>query len=131
MMGAQKPWRDHRRLKPLAVRTVPCQLCRMVIEVRGRKSRVDDFVLEIEADAFRIIDESRDLDVGQRPQDLAVAKAHACLSARLRKEGAPRTCPLSRHYRHVRPRHGLVLRYVASGATTQKAILRLREAFGG
>jgi hypothetical protein len=104
----------------------------MVIEVRGRKTRVDDFFLEIAADAFGIIDESRDLDVGHHPQDLAVAKAHACLSARAcGKESAPRTCPLSRHYRYVRPRHGLVLRYAASGATTQEAILRLREAFEG
>jgi hypothetical protein len=132
MMAAQKPPRDHRRLKPLAIRTAPCQLCRMVIEVRGRKTRVDDFVLGIEADAFRIIDKSRDLDEGHRPQDLGVAKAHAWLSARASgKEGAPRTCPLSRHYRRVRPRRGLVLRYAASGATTQKAILRLCEAFGG
>jgi hypothetical protein len=104
----------------------------MVIEVRGRKDKVDDFVLEIEADAFRIIGESKDLDMGLRPRGLADAKAHACLSARASgEEGAPRTCPLSKHYRYVRPPYGLVVGHAAREATTQKAILRLREAFGG
>lgn len=80
--GSPEAWRDHRRLKLLAVRTGPFQLCRMVIEVRGRKDKVDGFVLEIGAGAFRIIGKSKDLDMGLRPQGLAVAEAHACLSAR-------------------------------------------------